>query len=455
MKNKNIILDYISRHKTLYMKLAKDIWDHPQIGFEVKFASDLITEQLKNEDFYVKGIKNIPNSFVASWGKGRPIIGILGEYDALAGLSQEVTYKKKPLKKGAPGHGCGHNLLGIASLAAVVAAKNFIKQNNLEGTIRYYGCPAEEMLLGKVMMTRERVFDDLDSAISWHPKELNTIWRSRNNALNSFKINFYGKAAHAASAPEAGLSALDGAILMDIGVNYLREHIIPQARIHSVITKGGTVPNIVPDYSQVWYYVRAPQKDQVENIYKRVLDIAKGAALMSGTKFTIEFLTSCHDFMPNNVITEFILEQMKKIKLPHFTEKEKLFGKKLQNTVNPSNIKKITESFKLNKKNSDNPFMEKILEHAKGFDSGNIRSGSTDLGDVSHIVPTGQFAGCCFPLGIPNHSWQIVAISGSSIGFKGMIFAAKVLALTATGLLTKPEILKAAHEEFNQVTKEI
>jgi len=324
MKNKNIILDYISRHKTLYMKLAKDIWDHPQIGFEVNFASDLITEQLKNEDFYVKGIKNIPNSFVASWGKGRPIIGILGEYDALAGLSQETTYRKKPIKKGAPGHGCGHNLLGVASLAAVIAAKNFIKQNNLEGTIRYYGCPAEEMLLGKVMMAKEKVFDDLDSAISWHPKELNTVWRSRNNALNSFKINFYGKAAHAASAPEAGLSALDGAILMDIGVNYLREHIIPQARIHSVITNGGTVPNIVPDYSQVWYYVRAPQKDQVENIYRRVLDIAKGAALMSGTKFTLEFLTSCNDFMPNNVITEFILEQMKKIKPPHFTEKEKL-----------------------------------------------------------------------------------------------------------------------------------
>lgn len=453
MRNENIILNYINKNKSIYIKLAKDIWKHPQTGFKVDFASNLIKKHFENNNFHVKEIKKVPDSFIASWGKGRPIIGILGEYDALDGLSQEITYMKKPIKKGAPGHGCGHNLLGIAGVAAIIAARNFIIQNNLGGTIRYYGCPAEEILSGKVVMAKEGLFDDLDSAISWHPKELNTVWRSSTNALNSFKINFYGKAAHAASSPETGLSALDGSILMDIGVNYLREHIIQQARIHSVITEGGAVPNIVPDYSQIWYYVRAPHRNQVEKIYRRVIDIAKGAALMSGTHFSIEFLAGCYDFMPNNVINEFILEQMKKLEPPHFSKKEKIFCKKIQDTVNSITLKKQSKSFKVEKDNSNNIIIEKIIEHAKGFDNGEIRAGSTDLGDVSHIVPTGQFAGCCFPIGIPNHTWQIVALSGSSIGLKGMIFAAKVLALTTIGLLSKPEILKKAHNEFFQKTK--
>jgi aminobenzoyl-glutamate utilization protein B len=269
--------------------------------------------------------------------------------------------------------------------------------------------------------------------------------------MNSFKVNFHGVAAHGAAAPHLGRSALDGVMLMDIGVNYLREHIIQEARIHSVITSGGQAPNVVPAYAQVWYFVRAPRRDQVDEIYARVLDIAKGAALMSGTTYDIDFVTGCYDVLPNAVISNLMYEKLMELGPMHFTDKEIAFAADLQKSF-PSgsrefsyaNLEKTTTD-KLTKADLDTPLWTKVLHHAP---TPTVMPGSTEVGDVSQITPTSQLTTTCWPFGTPPHSWQITASSGSQIGAKGMLYAAKALALTAFDLLTKPELLQAAKDEF-------
>jgi aminobenzoyl-glutamate utilization protein B len=303
-------LNYLAANEDKLIDLAKDIWEHPELGLQETRSSRLLVDELEKAGFSVAiGIDQMPTAFVASWGEGKPIIGILGEYDALPGLSQKVSATREPIEEGAPGHGCGHNLLGVGSLGAALAVKEAMEKDEIKGTIRYYGCPAEETMLGKIFMARAGVFDDLDAAITWHPFYANTVWWCSLLAMNSFKVNFHGVAAHAAAAPEAGRSALDGVQLMDIGVNYLREHIVQEARIHCVITNGGEAPNVVPPFAQVWYYVRAPRREQVDEIYSRMLDIAKGAALMTGTTFEIDFLTGGYDVLPNDRLGELLWER--------------------------------------------------------------------------------------------------------------------------------------------------
>jgi aminobenzoyl-glutamate utilization protein B len=337
----------------------------------------------------------------------------------------------------------------VAVLGAASAVKEAMEEAKIKGTIRYYGCPAEETLVGKVFMARAGVFDDLDAAITWHPGYVNGVRSSSSNAMNSFKVNFHGLAAHAGSTPEAGRSALDGVQLLDVGVNYMREHIIDKARVHCVITEGGQAPNVVPPYAQVWYYVRAPNREQVEHIYAWMLDIAKGAALMTGTTHEVEFLTGCYNTLPNDTIGDVLWDKLKRVGPPRFTEEEKALARKLQDTFPPGAIEKGLQRVGMTREEAGDPLCETITPpHGKGLVSG----GSTDVGDVSHITPTAQITTCCQALGTPGHSWQRVVTSGSSIGIKGMMLAAKAIALAALELGTKPEVLQAARDEFEKKT---
>jgi len=445
------VLNYLDANRDRLARLAKDIWDHPEVGLQEFYASRLIVDVLEKAGFSVNGgVAQMPTAFVASWGEGKPVIGILGEYDALPGLSQKVSATKEPIEEGAPGHGCGHNLFGVASLGAALAVKEAMEESTIKGTIRYYGCPAEETMIGKIFMARARVFDDLDAAIGWHPFYANTVWSCSSLAMNSFKVNFHGVAAHASAAPEAGRSALDGVQLMDIGVNYLREHIVEKARIHCVITNGGEAPNVVPPFAQVWYYVRAPLREQVEGIYSRMLDIAKGAALMTGTTFEVDFLTGGYDMLPNDRLGELLLEKLKQVGPPQFTDEEKDFAKQLQATLPPGAVENILRSYGLTREGVGDPLCDRIVDP---FDKGEVLPASTDVSDVSYITPTAQVTTCCQALGTPVHSWQNVAFAGSSIGFKGMMLAAKAMALAALDLETKPDILKAARDEFEKKTE--
>jgi len=414
----------------------------------------LLTRELAEEGFSIEqGIGGMPTAFVASWGSGKPVIGLLGEYDALPGLSQALSSNRKPIQDGGPGHGCGHNLFGVACLGAAFALKSVMESRQIRGTVRYYGCPAEETLVGKTFMAKAGVFDDLDAALSWHPSDTNIVWAGSSLAMNSFKVNFYGTASHASVDPHNGRSALDGVQLMDIGVNYLREHIIPEARIHSVVTSGGQAPNVVPAYAQIWYYVRAPRRDQVDGIYARVLDIAKGAALMSGTSYDIDFVTGCYELLPNKTLSDLMLAKLLEVGPLSFTTQEIAFAKELQGTFAPSTVEDAfafsqrSTSVKLDPSAINEPLWEGILPHVE---KPTVSPGSTEVGDVSQIAPTGQLNTCCWPLGTPAHSWQIVASSGSSIGFKGMILAAKALALSALELFTQPELLAKARAEFER-----
>lgn len=448
------ILTYLTDEDEKLSYLAKEIWDHPEIGLTETFASTLLAAELEAAGFTIeRGVGQMPTAFIASWGEGKPIIGLLGEYDALPGLSQHLSADRSPIESGGPGHGCGHNLFGTACLGAALALKTVMEAEGIPGTVRFYGCPAEETLVGKTFMARDGAFDDLDAALGWHPGSVNSIWAGSSLALNSFKVNFHGVASHAGVAPHLGRSALDGVMLMDVGVNYLREHVIPEARIHSVITSGGQAPNVVPAYAQIWYFVRAPRRDQVDEIYARMLDIAKGAALMSGTTHDIDFVTGCYELLSNKVISNIMLAKMQETDDLRFTEQEREFARQLQSTFPNGSTKHEFEHLQskvtvhLDPAEMDDPLWERVLPHEQ---NPGVSPGSTEVGDVSQITPTAQLRTCCWPLGTPPHSWQTVASSGSSIGFKGMLFAAKGLALTALDLLTKPDLLAAARAEFEQ-----
>lgn len=456
MSTQQATLEFLDQQDEQLTYLAREIWAHPEVALTERFACTLLADQLEAAGFAVeREVGQLPTAFVASWGSGAPIIGILGEYDALPGLSQQLSAERSPVEQGGPGHGCGHNLFGVACLGAVLALKHVMQAENLPGTIRYYGCPAEETLVGKTFMARAGLFDDLDAALAWHPSDINSVWASSSLAMNSFKVNFHGASSHAAADPHNGRSALDGAMLMDIGVNYLREHIIPEARIHSVITSGGQAPNVVPAYAQIWYFVRAPRRDQVDAIYARVLDIAKGAALMSGTTYDIDFVTGCSELLPNMALSQLLLEKLQAAGPIEFTDAEQAFAKQLQGTLAPGTLQHAFELAQRSLRDEldpaliDTPLWGGIYPHSE---APAVLPGSTEVGDVSQITPTGQLVTCCWPLGTPGHSWQIVASSGSSIGAKGMLLAAKGLALAALELLTQPEQLAAARAEFARKT---
>ena len=452
MDASDIIVARINENDEELSFIAKEIWDNPQVALQETFASKLLADKLAADGFEITwGAGGMETAFVAEWGSGAPLIGFLAEYDALPGLSQALSSEKTPLEDGGAGHGCGHNLYGTACMGAVMALKHAMAAKNIPGTIRFYGCPAEETLVGKTFMARDGVFDDLDAALTWHPGDSNIAWNGSSLAMNSFKVNFYGVAAHAGAMPWLGRSALDAVMLMDAGVNYMREHVPPDSRIHSVVTSGGQAPNVVPAYAQVWYFARAPKRDEVDDMTNWMGDIAKGAALMTGTRHEIEFITGCYDLLPNDVISDLLYEKMAAVNDMRFTEQEREFARELQATFPEGSVRRgfdhtrQSTSVELDAALMDDPLWQAVLRHSP---TPPLMSGSTEVADVSWITPTGQISTTCWPLGTPGHSWQTVASCGSSIGAKGMLFAAKAMALAGLELLTDAELLAAAKAEF-------
>lgn len=449
--NKKDIFNIMDENESNYNDMAKKIWQNPETAMNEKYASKLQSDFLIAEGFDVTyNIGNIETAFVAEYGEGKPIIGILGEFDALPGLSQKITIEKMPIVKDGPGHGCGHNLLGTAGVKAAVTILKWIKDEKIKGTIRYYGCPAEETLNGKVIMAKYGTFNDLDAALTWHPMNVTGVWRASALAMNSMKFKFYGKAAHAAAQPDAGRSALDAVELMNVGANYLREHVIDQARIHYTITNGGVAPNIVPSKAESWYYVRAPKRYQVEEIVERLYRIADGAAMMTDTKVEKETIAGCYDFLSNDVLSDLFYKNMMKVGNINNSEEDLNFAKQLQDTVDQTQ-KLNTLKGQCAPENLKNEVIHQGIIEDLGSNS--TVAGSTDVGDVSWIVPTAQFLTAAWPIGIAAHSWQSTVASGSDMGINAMNFAAKVLTGTCIDIFLNPqEIVSLAKKEFCEKT---
>jgi len=448
--DKEYAFNWIENNKQLIVEMSDKIWDFAELGLIEFKSSALLADELEKHGFRVeRGIAGMPTAFIATWGEGKPVIGIMGEYDALPGLSQKRVPWKETLEKGKPGHGCGHNIHGTSGVAAAIAVKKAMENYGTKGTIKFFGCPAEENFSGKVFMVREGYFNDVDAVISHHPDTMNDVSLMSCLAVNSVKFHFYGKASHAGGSPEQGRSALDAVELMNIGVNYLREHVIQDARIHYVIEKGGDQPNIVPPYARSWYYVRAPERNQMEFIYHWILEIAKGAATMTRTDVKTEFLEGSYNVIPNRTISELIVKNMRKIGLPKYNDEDLKFTEEIAETIGPE--MKIAQL-----KKSKRPHWERLVdkliddEIPDPWGEGEVSHGSTDVADVSWQAPTVEFGTATWVLGTPAHSWQAVAQNGVGIGHKSLIFAAKVMATTAIDLFTNEDALSKAKEEHKQ-----
>ena len=410
------------------------LWNYAELGFKESKSAQLHVQHLQEAGFKVDmGVAGMPTAFVASYGSGKPVIGILAEYDALPGLSQEALPEKKSIEGKAAGHGCGHDLFGTGSVAAGIAIQKLIASGKFKGTIRVYGSPAEEGGGGKVYLVRAGVFNDVDAVIHWHPSNKNEVTMKSALAYKSAKFRFYGISAHAAAQPEQGRSALDGVEAMDQMVNMMREHIPQETRIHYVITYGGKAPNVVPDYAEVFYYVRHPKRDQVVDIFDRVVKVAEGAAIGTGTTMKYEVIDGTHDLLLNKTLAEVMQPNLEQVGGVIYSEEEKVFAKKMQTSF-IGTVPPIEEASKV--------FPVKIEMTAGG--------GSTDVGDVSYMVPTVGLSTATWVPGTPAHSWQAVACGGTEIGAKGMLNAAKTMAMTAIDLYLQPELIQKAKEEFKK-----
>lgn len=425
----NTISTNLDSKKELYSAIAQQIWGFAEMGYQEEKSAALLQQTLSNEGFRInKGVAGIPTAFIAEYGEGLPVIALLGEYDALPGLSQEAIAEKKSAGKAA-GHACGHHLFGTASTAAAIEVKNWLKTNKKKGTIRFYGCPAEEGGSGKVYLVREGLFSDVDAALHWHPGDANDANPGSALANKSAKFRFYGTASHAGMAPEKGRSALDGIEAMNMMANMMREHIPSDSRIHYVITNGGKAPNVVPDFAEVYYYVRHGNRKTVLEIFDRIAKAAEGAALGTGTKMDYELIGGTHELLPNTTLQKMMHANLVKVGGVQYTEVERKFGNQ------------IIQSLGI-----ENGSLEKaaVVQPYKTLDPS---FGSTDVGDVSFTVPTAGMGSATWVPGTPAHSWQAVAAGGTDIGNKGMMVAAKTLALTAIELFLNPaQIIKAKAE---------
>lgn len=448
---KEVAIRWIEEKEREIIGWSDRAWEYAELGLLEMKTAKLFSDAIEGYGFDVeRGVAEMPSAFMATWSNGEgPILGVLGELDALAGLSQKPVPWKESIKKGAPGHGCGHNIHGAGGLAAAIAIKTAMEEDDIPGTIKFYGCPAEETLVGKIWMVRHGLFDDVDAVLSHHPGSSNTAGTGSSNAMNSFKIHFYGRTAHSAADPENGISALDAVELMSNGINFMREHIIEKARVHYIHEEAGGQPNVVPAYARTWYYVRAPERRQVEEIYSWVMDIIKGANLMARTTSEVEFLTGCYNVLPNKALSELVVRNMRELGAPKHTEEELEFAEKLNESIDPE--KKMNGLKKSNRPGweelGDVLFDERILDD---YREGMVGTGSTDVADVSWVTPTIEFTTTTCVLGTPGHSWQFTAQSGMSIGHKSLIFAAKTMAASGLDLLTRPDILKLVRDEWRE-----
>ncbi len=430
-QTKKAVLTKLDGKADAYGTIAQQIWDFAEMGYLEEKSSGLLQKTLKDAGFSIKtGVADIPTAFVAEYGSGGPIIAILGEFDALPGLSQEAVPEKKSAG-GEAGHACGHHLFGTASTAAAIAVKEWLEATKKPGTIRFYGCPAEEGGGAKVYMAREGLFKDVNIALHWHPSSQNAASAAAALANMSAKFRFHGISAHAAGAPQLGRSALDGVEGMNMMVNMMREHIPQEARIHYVITDGGKAPNVVPDFAEVYYYARHNSRDVVRSIFDRIVKVGEGAALGTGTTMTYELVNGVHELLPNLTLQKLVHDNLSAIGGLTYTEEEKTFAEKIalslgQKGLNESMAKEV----------------QPYKETAKAY-------GSTDVGDVSFVVPTVGFGTATWVPGTPAHSWQAVAAGGTTIGKKGMLIAAKTLSATAIDLFSDEKLIEEARKEFH------
>jgi len=457
--DKKRIIQMIDEKSETYIDLSTKLWGLAETRFEETKSAELFEQILRDEEFNVEtGIAGIPTAFVGSYGNGEPVISVLAEYDALSGLSQKAGMcKRDPVEDGGNGHGCGHHLLGAGSLAAAVTIKDIMKEKNLEGTIRLYGCPGEEGGSGKAYMARAGVFEDVDIALCWHPFAQNAVWSVSSLANYQVYYKFHGKSSHAAASPHLGRSALDAVELMNVGVNYLREHVVPEARFHYAVTNsGGISPNVVQPEAEVLYLIRAPKIAQVQEIYERICEVAKGAALMTQTTCEVVFDKACSNLVLNNTLEELLRDNFKIVGPTAFDNDDIVYANRIRESLQPSDIAAEMNMVQMFSKRAGKEIVQTMkeetlsnivlpYEHFTG-----ILPGSTDVGDVSWNVPTAQILASCFALGTPAHSWQMVDQGISNYAHNGMLTAGKVLAMTALDALMNPSIIETAKNELKE-----
>ncbi len=451
------IVAYIDGHAAYYEEIADQIWGYAELSLKEHASAKLYCEKLRELGFTVtEKLCGIDTAFCGSFGSGKPVIGILGEFDALSGLSQKAgACTHDPLIDGGSGHGCGHNLLGAGSLAAAAAVKEYLEKSGQPGTVIFFGCPGEEGGAGKAFMAREGLWKTLDAAISWHPGDANQVTTGSNTSSIQVLYKFSGIPAHAAGDPFNGRSALDAVELMNVGVQFLREHMTPDCRIHYAITDaGGISPNVVQGRAAVLYMVRANKVAEAVKLQARVDDIAKGAALMTGTSYERVFIDGTAELVPNYAIEKALHANMEAIDLPTFTAEDFALAEALKATYPGNGVDGLKGA------REDAAIRKKCLELSDGgqkpifdflaplYSCESSTPGSTDVGDVSWLCPTAQIETTCWPAGVPGHSWQIVACGKSAMAHKGMLYAAKVLASTAIDLLNDEKLLSAAKAEF-------
>ncbi len=430
---KQAVLASVQKHEKELIELSDKIWGYAEMAMREKKSAAALADFAESRGMRIsRGVAKIPTAFIAEFGSGKPIIGIVGEFDALPGLSQKATPRKEPLTEGNPGHACGHNLFGAGSLGAAIAIKELIAAGKLKGTVRFYGTPAEEDLAGKVWMAREGLFNDLDVCLDWHPDYENKANMQSSQAVIDYNISFRGKSAHAAFDPWNGRSALDAAELFTTGINFLREHVKPGVRIHYVFREAGKVPNVIPDTAAVWLWIRDTKRSGVEAVDKRMRDIAKGAALMAGVEYNISLNNGLYELLINETGAKTLHANMEMIGPITYTNDELDFANKIMKEYG-GEIKGINGAIKP---------LEKTKEDPPG--------GSTDVGDISYIVPEITLMATTAPYEAPWHSWVVVACGGMSIGHKGMLFAAKALGATMVDLFQNEKLRQDIRKEFEQ-----
>jgi len=438
---------WIDEHEAMLVDVSDKIWEYAEYGLCEDKSSKILAEKLEEHGFRVqRGAAGMPTAIIAEKGQGKPIIGVLGEYDALPNLSNKKIPHKEELVEGGMGHGCGHNVYGTTALGAAIAAAEAMEKHGIPGTIRFYGTPAEENFSGKSIMVHHGLFDDVDAALGHHPGSRNVASMASSNVISGCRFHFHGKSSHAAGNPEVGRSALDAIELMNVGVNYLREHVIPGARIHYVIEAGGGQPNVVPDYARSHYYIRAPERELLEPIVRRVLKIAEGAALMTETRLEADVGKIGYHKIPNSVLSKIVTANMRSVGAPSYSKEEYEFAAKMAESFSKEDRATGLQKYKV-------PGWEKLVDVDldtniyDAWNDGTTSPGSTDVSDVSWITPTSEFSTVCNVNGAPGHSWQFTACCGTSIGHQSLIFAAKTMAGSVLDLLQRVDSLKEAKEE--------
>lgn len=432
-KNKKALIQSVEKHKQALIKISDDIWAAAETAFEETKSSEILANYAAQNGFTVeKGVANIPTAFVATYGSGKPVISVLGEFDALPGISQKAKPTKDPLVPNGNGHGCGHNLFGAGSLGAAIAIKELIETGKIKGTVKFFGTPSEEKFFGKIWMVEAGLWNDVDVNISWHPAPVTESDVQSTLALVDFKVEFFGQAAHAAADPWNGRSASDALELYTSGINYYREHVKPTVRMHYHIQDGGQVVNVVPDYSRLWVRVRDTKREGMMPVYNRVMKMAEGAAIMANVDYKISLISGIYEVLVNREGGKIMQENLELLGPISYTENEIAFGKKIQ---------EATEKPQVGMDSTINPL--RITEKNPG-------GGSTDVGDVSWNVPNINLRVTVAPKDTPWHSWAVVACGGMSIGHKGMIYSSKAMSMTMLDLFENPDLVNKVKAEYKE-----